>query len=135
MRYTPEQLRKVLSKTRRMCHLCHQPLSIRGYGRNWHVDHLIPKVKGGTDHLNNLFVACVTCNCSKRDGSNRGARAFNGKQRSPLSPREHSKAVTDNTLLGGFAGALGGAWLLGPFGFWAGMLIGAAMGNGVRVDS
>ena len=31
------------------------------------IDHLIPKVKGGKDHSDNLVWACKSCNSSKRD--------------------------------------------------------------------
>ncbi len=31
----------------------------------WQVEHSIPLSRGGTDHLNNLFPACITCNQEK----------------------------------------------------------------------
>ena len=133
MSYDRELLQRILRKTRYKCHLCHRRLTIAGYGIDWHVDHSVPRAVGGTDHLNNLFAACISCNCSKQDGCNRAVRSANGQRRSPLSPKEHSDAVAENTFLGGCAGALGGAWLLGPFGFWAGMLLGALVGNGAKV--
>ncbi len=133
MSYDREVLRRILQKTRNKCHLCHRRLNISCYGSDWHVDHSIPRAAGGSDHLNNLFAACVGCNCGKRDGSNRVARTLNGKKRSPLSHKEYSNAVAENTLAGGCVGALGGALLLGPFGFWAGMLIGGLLGNDTTV--
>ena len=30
-----------------------------------HVEHIIPKVHGGTDHLDNLALACIDCNSHK----------------------------------------------------------------------
>lgn len=32
-----------------------------------HVDHVIPRCKGGTDELDNLVTACRTCNLAKYD--------------------------------------------------------------------
>lgn len=33
----------------------------------YHVDHFIPKAKGGADKMSNLVLACATCNLAKRD--------------------------------------------------------------------
>jgi len=84
--------------------------------------------------LNNLYAACISCNCSKQHGSNAVARAANGKRRAPLSHVKYSEEVTGNTILGGCAGAFGGAWLLGPAGFWVGLAVGALVGSNAKVD-
>jgi 5-methylcytosine-specific restriction endonuclease McrA len=34
-------------------------------GKTYHVDHVIPLIKGGTNHPTNIVIACPTCNCSK----------------------------------------------------------------------
>jgi hypothetical protein len=34
---------------------------------NYHVDHFIPKAKGGPDRLSNLVLACPRCNLAKKD--------------------------------------------------------------------
>jgi hypothetical protein len=36
-------------------------------GRTWHIDHVIPVTKGGTDDPENLALSCQTCNLQKRD--------------------------------------------------------------------
>ena len=33
--------------------------------RNFSVDHIVPKAKGGTDHLDNLQLLCSACNSTK----------------------------------------------------------------------
>lgn len=37
--------------------------------RNLTVDHIVPRSKGGTDHLDNLQLLCGACNSTKGDGS------------------------------------------------------------------
>src|SRR4051812_40961775 len=67
------------------CHYCSKPLYQPDTDHNlWYeilvggrwvrigpepatVDHLIPQVRGGTDHTNNLRLACPLCNAGKRD--------------------------------------------------------------------
>lgn len=39
----------------------------RGETALLHVDHVVPISKGGTDDLDNLVTACVSCNLSKYD--------------------------------------------------------------------
>lgn len=36
-------------------------------GRSWTQDHVIPRSKGGKDTIDNLVLACTSCNSSKRD--------------------------------------------------------------------
>lgn len=38
-----------------------------GNTKNLSLDHLIPLSKGGAHSLNNVVIACVSCNCSKND--------------------------------------------------------------------
>ena len=81
MKLSAEQRRTVHRKTNGKCHICGSRRAFNAYGLSdveggWHLDHSQPRAKGGTDHLNNLFVACAGCNCSKgkRHNSN-GARS------------------------------------------------------------
>lgn len=47
-----------------MCAYCETPL----FG-NFHVDHIVPLVRGGSNAWSNLAIACPSCNCSKGDKS------------------------------------------------------------------
>lgn len=43
-----------------LCAYCAKPL-----GGDWHVDHMTPLVRGGTNGWENLAITCVDCNLSK----------------------------------------------------------------------
>ena len=47
------------------CQYClmHQSLQ----GATFHVEHILPRIKGGTDELANLTLACPSCNLRKAD--------------------------------------------------------------------
>lgn len=36
-------------------------------GKTWHIDHIKPRISGGTDEVRNLTLSCETCNLSKSD--------------------------------------------------------------------
>jgi 5-methylcytosine-specific restriction endonuclease McrA len=42
------------------CVYCNEPL-----GTDWHLDHLVPLSKGGTNYPNNLVPSCAKCNLQK----------------------------------------------------------------------
>ena len=55
---------KVRERAHNACEYCHlhqddSPLALL------HVEHIIPKVHGGTDDFNNLALACIDCNLHK----------------------------------------------------------------------
>jgi HNH endonuclease len=62
-----EMLRRIYDRTCGYCHLCGKKLSFQNYGRfekrrAWEIEHSIPRAMGGSDHLNNLYPACIGCN-------------------------------------------------------------------------
>jgi len=67
MPYSEDELDRIFSRTRGKCHLCHGQLARSNYAREgergaWEVEHSVPRSRGGTDHLNNLFASHIECN-------------------------------------------------------------------------
>ena len=50
-----------------ICAYCQQPLiwNVDGLAVNCDIDHIIPKSRGGKEHLENLCLACQACNQTK----------------------------------------------------------------------
>jgi ATP adenylyltransferase len=62
--YVPGSVRyEVLKRAKHRCELCgaHEDKAAL------HVDHIVPRAKGGSDDLSNFQALCVTCNTNKRD--------------------------------------------------------------------
>ncbi|MEW8009345.1 MAG: HNH endonuclease, partial [Candidatus Thiodiazotropha endolucinida] len=129
---------RIFGKTNGRCHVCRSQLSFNNYGktgtrRAWEVEHSVPRAKGGTDHLNNLYASCIPCNRSKGSSTTRSARAKNGYTSAPLSKRKKMS----NALTGGGVGLL--ATLLVPphlrvAGAIFGAVVGAVIGHEVEPD-
>jgi len=54
---------KVFYKTNGICYYCGENLSFGTF----HMDHIIPKNKGGTSDINNIVPSCSDCNLRKGD--------------------------------------------------------------------
>ena len=54
---------KILVRDNYTCQYCHKKLN----QSQLHIDHIIPRSLGGSDHEKNLVVACVSCNLKKSD--------------------------------------------------------------------
>lgn len=139
MPYTQQQLDAVYRRSSGCCHLCHKKLArtnhgVQGARGAWHVDHSIPRSKGGTDHLNNLFAACIKCNIGKSNKTTRTARRWKGKARAPLSLEKRQQAKSENGMAGAIAGGLAGAAFAGPFGAFVGAVTGACIGSSENPD-
>lgn len=127
------RLIKIYQKTDGYCHLCHTKLSFKNYNNHgqkgcWNVEHSIPKSSGGTDHLNNLYPACTSCNFSKGNTTTRRVRKANKVNRAPYSKDKKQSIRTSNTVLGAGSGAIIGS-LFGPGGVALGAFIGGAIGS------
>jgi len=114
MSWDEDTLDEVYHKTDGKCHICGKKLSRINYGSPgskgaWEIEHSNPRAEGGTDHLNNLYPAYVTCNRSKGTRSSRSARAEHGRTRAPYSRQKKQEkrqasavkgAVVFGTILG-----------------------------------
>lgn len=124
-----QRIRKVYDKTDGYCHLCHKKLALSNYGKtgsrgSWHFDHSFPRANGGSDHLNNLYAACIVCNVKKGTRRSYSVRKQNGLTTIPKSKSTKAKIRDENTGAGLILGGI-----LGSFGGPVGMLIGAAIGG------
>jgi len=133
-----ELLEKIYCRTSGKCHLCHKKLVLKNYGTigsrgSWEIDHSVPRSKGGTDHRNNLYAACISCNRSKGNRNNSSVRSRNGVIKAPMSATQRKKAVRVNTVSSMVAGACTGFKLFGPIGGVIGGAAGAFVGSELKV--
>ena len=76
MGFSVETRWRIYDRPSGYCHICGRKLSFQNYGiidarGAWEVEHSIPWAFGGTDHLNNLYPACISCNRGKGTYSTR----------------------------------------------------------------
>ena len=134
MRWSAEQINWIYQRTAGCCHICGSKRSLKNYGSagsrgSWEVDHSVPKARGGTDRLNNLYVACISCNRRKRDGTTRSVRRREGQTRAPLSRATRAEIRAGRTLGGAVVGGSIGSVFGGPLGLIVGAAIGADCGR------
>ncbi|MDH5648587.1 MAG: HNH endonuclease [Gammaproteobacteria bacterium] len=138
MKYTKEQLRKIYNRTDGGCHICHKKLSFCNYGKisgraPWEIEHSSPRSRGGTDHLNNLYAACPSCNRSKGNNSTKNARQQFGNTHAPLSKNKKQVIRRKNTAIGGMLGTVAAVALAtGPIGLAFLATSGALLGNSLK---
>jgi len=135
MQYDTNKLNSIYDKTDGCCHICHKKLAFSNYGiygakGSWHVDHSVPRAKGGSNHQNNLYPACIPCNLGKNSSRNNTIRSFYGNSRAPYSKDKKRKIREQNTWGGAALGGLIGM-AVGP----AGALIGAFVGGIIGSDN
>ena len=128
-----ERIKKIYYKTDGYCHICHKKLSLSNYGKRgakgaWHIEHSKAKANGGTDHLNNLYPACISCNEEKGIMHTQTARGYNRQTRAPYSKAKKQKLKNQNTIGGLVAGAITGSIFV-PVGALVGGVIGGAIGE------
>lgn len=132
MAFSKEEKRKIYDRTTGYCHICGKKLSFENYGfmylkGAWEVEHSNPKSKGGTNRLNNLYPACITCNRSKNNSSTKSARAKNNRTKAPLSKLKRKEEKKSNAASYGIIGGILGS-IAGPVGAAFGAAIGAKLG-------
>lgn len=133
MKWDQNTLQRIFDKTNGRCHLCRKVLRFHNYGKQnireaWEVEHSIPRARGGTDHINNLYPACITCNRKKGSSSTRSARAENGYRSAPFSKRQKQRNVLNYAGIGTLIGFLAPPPLRLTT-MLLGMAIGAVLGN------
>lgn len=130
------RLRKIFEHSSGHCHLCGEPCCFVNYGKlgrrgAWEIEHSNAQANGGTDHLNNLYPAHISCNRAKRDMSTRTARAMYGRTKAPLSKAAVEKQKERNAWVGAGIGFLTGL-RFGPVGGLIGALIGGLVGSEIK---
>nr|WP_261343016.1 HNH endonuclease signature motif containing protein [Rosistilla oblonga] len=55
----------VASRAESRCEYCRMHQSLQG--ATFHIEHVIPRIRGGTSELDNLALACPSCNLHKAD--------------------------------------------------------------------
>lgn len=138
MPFTNGKLNDIYDRSSGRCHICHRRLSFKNYGAlgecgAWEVEHSNPRVKGGTDRLNNLYPACIFCNRSKGAASARYARAANGFIRAPLSYSMREQAMIDNAIVGAVLGGIL-AKAINPKAVVLGSILGMALGHSINSE-
>ncbi len=133
MKQVSLEYKQVFKRTNGRCHICHKTVHLSKYGKEssgaWKIDHSVPRSKGGSDRLNNLYPACVSCNRSKQANSTRRVRRKNGLTVAPLSKtkaleRESNRRWGLGLVFGGVGLGIGG-----PIGGAIGAFLGSEMGR------
>ncbi|MFN9348680.1 MAG: HNH endonuclease [Planctomycetota bacterium] len=69
----------------RRCEYCQMHQSLQG--ATFHLEHIIPRILGGSSELGNLALACPSCNLHKADRTS-GANPSNGEVIPFFNPRQ-----------------------------------------------
>lgn len=140
MAFTNEQLNDIYDRSSGYCHICHKKVAFKNYGQQgargaWEVEHSVPRANGGTNHLNNLYPACIPCNRAKGTRSTKSVRAENGVSKAPLSTTRRREAKAEKAVAGAFLGGVVGAMTGGPIGAAIGAAIGATVAKKSNPDN
>lgn len=139
MSYTDGELEAVFERTDGRCHICGKKLCRNNYGLwgrkgAWEVEHSVPRSNRGSEHLNNLYAAHISCNREKGTVTTRTARKWNGRTKAPISKEKKQEIRSRNRWGWGTAGAISGAAVAGPAGFLVGGLIGGMIGEQIKPE-
>lgn len=66
-RYTADDVRAQFERQKGKCYWCKRKMKGRRGVGTWHVDHIVPVAKGGTNWPSNIVCACAGCNQKKSD--------------------------------------------------------------------
>jgi len=132
MKFDNDTVNRIYDKTDGYCHLFHKKLAFANYGvhgakASWQVDHSKANVE--TNHLNNLYPACIKGNLEKGTYHTKAARGWNVNTRAPHSKAKKNKFRKENTTGGALIGGGIGLIIGGPIGGAISRFIGGAIGN------
>ena len=140
MAYSNDNLNWIYDRTNGKCHICGKKVFFVNHGNpngkgTWEVDHSVPRAKGGSDYLRNLYPSCIKCNREKSTAASRTARAWHGRTRASLSKEKREQIKQQNALLG--AGILGTIGAIVASSTGAGLIVGVIIGGilGFSIDS
>ena len=138
MTYDKITLRKIYDRTTGYCHICKKKLSYKNYSRigekgAWEVEHSRPRSKGGSNHINNLYASCISCNRKKGNYTSQTARSWYDRKKAPLSKVKRKEVKYTNAIFGGIAGLIIGLYV-NPFFALVGTAIGGKIGYDVDPD-
>lgn len=136
MVYDQKTLRRIYDRTSGYCHICARKMYFNNYGLvgargAWEVEHSVAQVKGGSDHLNNLYGAHISCNRKKQDATTATARSWHDRTRAPLSRTEVKRKKQNYTVAGAVSGSLLGL-RFGLPGALVGSILGAVIGSEIK---
>jgi len=102
LRGKPSLRKQVEQRAQERCEYCHAPQNACGY--RFHIEHLIPRTKGGEDALPNRALACASCNLAKADRVT-GIDPITGEEVPLFNPRtqvweEHFRWASEQTIEG-----------------------------------
>jgi 5-methylcytosine-specific restriction endonuclease McrA len=61
--YDAADIKRLFSQQKRKCYYCKKKLGVNR--RSYHIDHIVPLSRGGSNDISNLVVACPSCNLKK----------------------------------------------------------------------
>ena len=79
--------RFVIERAGERCEFCHMHQSLQG--ATFHIEHIIPRSRGGSNEVDNLAHACPSCNLSKSDRT-QSIDPNSGTNVVFFNPRQHS---------------------------------------------
>jgi HNH endonuclease len=65
--YTHAQIQDQLKRQKYKCYWNHEKFEKKDGRYIYHIDHIVPLAKGGTNDIDNVVLACPTCNLRKSD--------------------------------------------------------------------
>lgn len=75
-RHVYDRNKKIILSTQSICYLCGKPVNFDAKPPDYYspsIDHFIPLSKGGTNDIDNLFLAHLGCNLNKGDKLYKGS--------------------------------------------------------------